>query len=83
MSMRTPPGYSDPEMQTAAQGVRALSSGRDERALAGTFNQNVTAGCRFKSRLKLQPIWSDGRYLVGWLSETEAVTLEHSRMGGR
>ena len=76
LSLRTAAEHSpEAETKTAAQGVGALSSGQDERAFAGTFSHNVTAGRRFASRLKLQPIWSDDHCLVGWLSESEAAAL--------
>jgi hypothetical protein len=65
----------EPERQTAAQGVGALNSGDCGNSLPANFQGNVTAGRRFASRLKLQPIWSDGRYFVGWLSDAEAAAL--------
>ncbi len=70
----------EPERQTAAQGSYPLNSGQDERAFAGTFSHNVTAGRRFASRLKPQPIWTDERVFAGWLSEAEAAALSQ---GGR
>ena len=64
-----------PESSAAAQGVRSLSGGGVERAFASTFNLNVTAGRRFESRLKLQPILSDEHVFAGWLSDAEAALL--------
>jgi hypothetical protein len=64
-----------PETETAALGVGSRHGGHDESACGATFRHNVTAGHRFESRLKLQPIWSDDRCLAGWLTSGEAAVL--------
>jgi hypothetical protein len=80
LSMRTAVEPSpEPETKTAAQGSYPLNSGQDERAFAGTFSHNVTAGRRFTSRLKLQPIWTDDHCFAGWLTSGEAAGLSEWR----
>ena len=70
-----------PESSAAAQGVGPLNGGGFEKACDGAFQPNEYRARPVRSTLILRPIWSDERYLVGWLTDAEAALLSDGRRG--